>query len=103
MSRVRLTIPRPIHTVVTYGNDDQRGFFCTVVRGKEKIAEYDRVTVGYDGLEGLLRVLIAAGILTAEGVATAFDWLPVVDDICNIPTDEGQVAAAIIDNLRVGE
>lgn len=103
MSKFRLTFPRPIHTTITYGNDTARGFFCTVVRNGEKVAQYDRNSADYADLEGLLKTLIVADVLSAEGVAEAYDWLPVVDDLCEIPSDTGRLAAAIIDNLTCGD
>lgn len=103
MSRFKLTIKCPEPTVVTYGHDDTRGFFCTVKRAGEKIAEYGSESPGYDKLEGLLRTLVSTGVLTKEGIAEAYDYLPTVHDLCNIPSDAGQLAAAVIDNLRCGD
>ena len=103
MSRFRLTFQRPSHTVINYGVDHQRGYFCTVVRGGVLVAEYDSRSPGYDGIEGLLSRLIDAGILTEDGVTEAREWMPHMTDPCDVPSDEGRLAAAILDNLACGD
>jgi hypothetical protein len=103
MSKFRLTLKTPSPTTVTYGVDSSGGYYCTVVRGKEKIAEYDSGSPGYNELEGLLQTLVRTGVLTAAGIAEANDLLPVVGHPCDLPSAEGQLAAVLLENLRVGD
>ena len=100
MSQFILHYQRPSPTVVSYGNDVERGFFCTVTRDGETVAEYNVTSPNYDGLEGLLQTLVSTGILTAAGVAEAFDLMPEVDHVCDIPSEAGQLAAIVIENLQ---
>lgn len=103
MSRFKLTFKRPVHTVVVYGIDSSGGFFCTVVRAGEPDVRYDQTTEGYDKLEGLLKTLVKEGVLTSAGIAEAYDLLPVVGHPCDLPSAEGQLAAVLLENLRVGD
>ncbi len=103
MSKFKLTCKVPSPTVVTYGRDDDLGYFCTVTREERTVAQYDRTSSDYDHLEGLLKVLISAGVLTATGIAEAYDLLPVVGHPCDLPTEQGQLAAVLLENLRVGD
>ncbi len=60
-------------SVISYGFEQSGlGFFCTITTRHE----YDGLHSGYDGMPGLLRMLVQAGVVDEETVAEAARLLP---------------------------
>ncbi len=58
------------------GIDRALGWFCTVRERGRLRADYDGMAEGYDGLQGLLKTLIAHGWFTTEDLEEAIRLLP---------------------------
>jgi len=58
------------------GTDRALGWFCTVREEGRMRADYDAMADGYDGLQGLLKTLIAHGWFTRDDLEEAIRLVP---------------------------
>lgn len=86
---------------ISYGVDGGGlGFFGTILKDGRKAAEYDALRSGYDGLPGLLRVIVHAGVVAADDVAEAARLLPHVEAPDEIDEPAVRFIAQVILNCR---
>lgn len=100
MAKFKLELKGKNGVTVNYGVDRALGFFCEVIKHKRtRMIEYDALVPGYDGLNGLIKLLVTEGVLAQDDATEAFLTLPHLEakDI----KDEGvRRAAEIIENLK---
>jgi hypothetical protein len=101
MARFRMTIEEAEKkTVITYGWDRAVGFFCTAVRGRERLVNYDGLEPGYDGLQGLIDALMRYGVFAEETVQEVLEWLPHVEELDEFEEPEQRQFGELILNLK---
>ena len=89
----------PPRVAIVFGVDPTLGFFVTVAVPKRTVTYDSFSTANYDGLSGVIRALVASGIVDNNDVAEATRLLPhvLVDDIEN---DRVRLVAHVITSLR---
>jgi hypothetical protein len=88
-------------TIVVYGFECSGiGFFTTIIRDRRKVAAYDALRPGYDGLRGLLRVLVETAVVTQDDVDEAVFLLPHVETAAEIDDRGARFVATILLQLR---
>jgi len=84
-----------------YGWDPtQVAFFLTVRKGRRKLVEYDGLRPGYDGLRGLVKALLDAGVVSHEDIVGALLALPHVRRLEDIPEPGVRLVVEITNHLR---
>ena len=87
--------------VVDYGIEvSGLGCFCTVSRDGRKVAEYDALRPDYDGLPGLLRLLVSTGVVDEEAVVAAVQLLPRIEAVDEIDHSGTRFVAGVILRCR---
>lgn len=86
---------------VTYGYDAASGYFVRIRRGYpgREIADYDRHSDGYNGLQGLLKTLVSAGIFTAQETADAVNLVFHGGDLDKLRDEDVGLAAIVVLDL----
>jgi hypothetical protein len=101
MARFRMTMDADgTKTVITYGWDRAVGFFCTAVRGRERLVNYDGLELGYDGLQGLIDALMRGGVFAEETVQEVLERLPHVEQLAEFEAPEQRQFGELILNLK---
>jgi len=100
MARFEMTIERDSGDLhLSYGYDRLMGFFVTVKCGDLQKAEYDALNDDYDGLRGLLGVLVETGAYRQEEVEEALTCL-MTSDSADIEDRAVRQVAVIIENVK---
>jgi hypothetical protein len=75
---MKMTLEQPDNADIkaNVGIDRVLGWFCTVREKGRLRADYDGIAEGYDGLQGLLKTLIAHGWFTRDDLEEAIRVLP---------------------------
>ena len=86
---------------IVYGYDYVLGYFVRIRKGYpgKEIASYDNQTEGYDGLRGLLRTLVSAGVFTATEVADAVNLVFQTSDVDKLDSEDVGRAAIMVMHL----
>ena len=98
MSRNQIVLPNGIRIV--HGWDGALGFYVVASRGAKRLLEYDATQPGYDGLRGLLRALVAAGLFSTDEVEAGLDALLRVDYFKDIQNPQARAIATIFFRLK---
>lgn len=85
---------------LSYGFDRSLGFFATVECGGNQTVDYDAMDADYDGLPGLLDVLIESGAFAREQIEEALTSLMIMDS-SDIEDTTTRQAAIVIENLKM--
>ena len=75
---MKMTLEHPDNADIKaqVGIDRALGWFCTVRERGRLRADYDGMAEGYDGIQGLLKTLIAHGWFTRDDLEEAIRLLP---------------------------
>jgi len=88
-------------TVVVHGWDAALGVFLVARRGRKLLLDYDATTHGYDGLQGLLRALVASGVFSRDEVEAGLDALIQVESVEDIPEPAPRAVATIVQTTKL--
>ena len=99
MARFSIEIKGPAPAKIIYGFDRALGFFVDIKRPKKRRREYDATFPGYEGIKGLLDVLVEEGIATREEVEEALSALPLME-AAEIEDETVRRVGEIAENLK---
>jgi len=99
VTRFRFELDLGGRTIVVYGYDHAVGYFVRIRKGKKVIADYDMFSDNYNGLQGLLRTLVAAGVFTAQETADAVNLVFQTDNVETLRDEDVGLAAMVVMRL----
>ena len=99
MSRFQLVLQNG--TVIVHGWEIALGFFLVARKGRRTLLDYDVTSNAYDGLQGLLRALVAAGLFSMDEVEAGLDALLQVESVENIPEPAPRAVAIIVHHVKL--
>jgi hypothetical protein len=100
MTRHRVTLEGKTRTIVTFGHDRAAvGYFITAIRGHARVVGYDGLVDDNNSIDGVVRALVAGGVVDETDVMEAKRILPFVD-VEQIDDPQVRLVVEVIRQLR---